>query len=172
MERHGTSDRPIMSGTAAMRAASARPACAASSSEIPMHPQPSPHALAHDAAMRAALLAGAVPLRDPAKMAMLKPKPMNYTADVSHLERCTMCENLAAARAAARAHRPRMASGAPHLFADDAALAAWANVVLELEAPHKGRARFQQPVAVGVDVGERRKRLAEAMLTWYVTTRR
>ena len=48
-----------------------------------------------------ALLAGAVPLRDPAKMAMLKPTPMNYTPDLSHLHTCTSCANAAAAHAAA-----------------------------------------------------------------------
>ena len=62
-------------------------------------------------------LAGALPLRHPAKMNMLKPKPMNYTPDLEHLGTCTLCANAAAARAAARAHTLRSASGAPLLTA-------------------------------------------------------
>ena len=76
---------------------------------------------------------------------MLKPRPMNYTPDLGHLATCTSCQNAAAARYAARAYRPKMRSGAPHLLVDDAALDSWSGVVLELEAPRKGRALFKQP---------------------------
>ena len=123
----------------------AGPPCAPRSiaEALPRHPQPSAHAIRREAALRAALDAGAIPLRDPHKLAMLKPLPLNYTADTSHLGSCTWCENAKAARAAVRAHAPRAVSGAPHLFIDEAELASWAGVVLEQERPAKARARFK-----------------------------
>ena len=92
-----------------------------------------------------ALLAGAVPLRHPAKMAMLKPRPMNYTPDLGHLATCTSCQNARPLPLTPAPYRPKMRSGAPHLLVDDAALDSWSGVVLELEAPRKGRALFKQP---------------------------
>ena len=79
---------------------------------------------------------------------MLKPMPMRYTPDLSHLENCTLCANEQAVASAARRHRLRpVVSGQAHLLVDEAPLEAWSDVVLEQEPPRKARARFRQPHA-------------------------
>ena len=77
-------------------------------------------------------------------MAALKPQPMLYEPDVSHMDICTLCINQEAARSAARSHELELRSGAPHVLMDEAALDWWApGVVLELERPRKARASFR-----------------------------
>lgn len=120
------------------------PVCIPRPPVLVKHPQPTTEDKHREVALREALLSGAMPLRDPRKMAMLKPKPMLFTPDLSHLQNCTSCINQAAAVAAARHHALLKTPGAPQLLVDDAPLATWADVVLELEVPRKTRVKFQQ----------------------------
>ena len=130
----------------------AAPVCAQRPDEfLPKYPHPTAHERRREAALREALMAGAVPLRDPHKLAMLKPVPMMYKPDMGHLHNCTLCTNQEAARVAARRHQLRMVSGAVHLLADDAALETWSCVVHELERPRKARVKFQQARAPDAD---------------------
>ena len=86
---------------------------------------------------------------------MLKPKPMMYEPDLSHLANCTSCSNQAEANEASRRHSLPAHSGAVQLLADDAVLETWADVVHELEAPRKERVRF---ASYEQSVGGNRKR--------------
>ena len=128
----------------------ATPACAMrpSAGFVPKYPQPSAADRRREAALREALLSGAVPLRDPRKMAMLKPKPMLYDPDLSHLANCTVCINQDAARAAVRQHSLPTTPHAVHVLVDDAPLALWSdNMVHELERPKKARVEFELAAA-------------------------
>ena len=123
----------------------ASPACALrpNAGSVRKYPQPSAAAQRREAALREALLSGAIPMRDPLKMAMLKPKPMMFDPDLSHIGNCTWCINQDAARSAARRHSLRMSPYSVHLLVDDAPLALWSdNIVHELERPRKARVEF------------------------------
>ena len=71
---------------------------------IPKYPQPSPRAIAWEKALKDALLSQTVRMRQAHKLKMLKPMPMRYVPDISHVKNCTLCANQAAAHAAARRH--------------------------------------------------------------------
>ena len=127
------------------------PTCGTASPQpaIPKHPQPSQADRRREAALREALLAGAVPLRDPQQMAMLKPQVMRYKPDTGHLANCTACANQQRAEAAAREWVPRAAPGVPIVLMDGAALAAWEGVAHEMAPPRKRRASFPATAMAG-----------------------
>ena len=116
---------------------------------IPKHPQPTTAEKRREAALREALLAGAMPMRDPHKMSMLKPKVMRYEPDTSWTANCTACVHQRRAIDSARRWVPRVAPGQPVLLLDGAALAAWEGVVHELTAPRKERASFPPSATLG-----------------------
>ena len=116
--------------------------CATTEAELPKIPRRTPAERRRDAALKEALLAGAVPLRDPRKLGMLKPVMMKYDPDTSHMDNCTVCNNQRGVRRASSRYKLPMRHGAVHLLADEAALSFWRDVALVLEQPRKQPAYF------------------------------
>ena len=90
--------------------------------------------------MLAALEAGAVRQRPWANM--FKPRPFRFEADFLASHNCTACKQEAKWFEAVQA--TSIGASKPNLFVDEAAIASWQGIVIEMELPRKKVLRWQR----------------------------
>ena len=96
---------------------------------MPRYPRVAADKLRREAALIAALLAGAVPQHLEITSMNFKPAPWRYTPDLSRVGNCTVCANQEAWRKAAST-ADLAPAGQPNLLIDEAPLSDWRGVVL------------------------------------------
>ena len=99
------------------------------STRMPRYPRVAADKLRQEAALIAALLAGAVPQHLEITSMNFKPAPWRYTPDLSRVGNCTVCANQEAWRKAAST-ADLAPAGQPNLLIDEAPLSDWRGVVL------------------------------------------